>query len=438
VGVRNLVAGLLLTMAVVPRAEAQNDRYGIHTYYLSSYLADKSRELGTGYVRIQIDWDSVQPTGPDEWNDDSFVSWLDHAREHHLKLFATLANTPPWAGPCQHCMPDSGGSWENFVYRVMAEARARYPDVEMVYGIWNEPNLTGPRGFFMGTAADYATLFSLADTARRIANPAARLGGPELADGGTDPYGYLDDVMTRLQPYLRPSDVITVHWYPGQGSLSDWIAAAAARSRGQEVWLTETGANTCSDTDQRRWIDFIINTFDQGSPSPRWTKMFWYYLWDANTNCAANLVRMDGSNRPAFVDYRNRATGQFSPIAPVALRTANGGSLSGFDVLDLVDLNGGTLHDGDAIALLAPGGLYLQADQGGGGALLDIGFAPAAWETFTLVDRDRPGQAVRDGDHVALRSSSGLYVCAELGGGADVNVNRESIGSWETFTLNLR
>ena len=244
--------------------------------------------------------------------------------------------------------------------------------------------------------------------------------------------------MTRLQPYLRPSDVITVHWYPGQGSLTDWIAAAAARSRGQEVWLTETGANTCSDTDQRRWIDFIVNTFDHDSPSPRWTRMFWYYLWDAYTNCAANLVRMDGSNRPAFIDYRNRATGQFSPIVPVALKTANGASLSGFDVLDLVDLTGGPLRDGDAIALQTPSGRYLQADQGGGGALLDAGFAPAAWETFTLVDRDRPGQAVKDGDHVALRSSSGLYVSAELGGGGDVNVNRESIGSWETFTLTAK
>jgi len=424
-------------MAAAPRAEAQNDRYGIHTYYLSSYLGEKSRELGAGFVRIQIDWDTLQPTGPDDWNDESLLSWLGHARANRLKLFATLMNTPAWAGPCQHCMPDNGGSWENFVYRVMAEVRMRYPDIEIVYGIWNEPNLTGPRGFFMGTSSDYAALFALADAARRIANPAARLGGPELADGGTDPYGYLDAVMTRLQPYLRPGDVITLHWYPGQGSLSEWIAAAAARSRGQEVWLTETGVNTCSDIDQRRWIDFIVNTFDHGSPSPRWAKMFVYYLWDASTNCAANLVRMDGSNRPAFVDYRNRATGQFLPVAGVALKTANGSYLSGLEMLDLVDLNGGPLHDGDAIALQTPRGLYLQADQGGGGALLDIGFAPAAWETFTLIDRDRPGDNVKDGDHVALRSSSGLYVSAELGGGADFNVNRESIGSWETFTVRL-
>jgi len=55
VGIKHLVAGVILTMAAAPRAEAQNDRYGIHTYYLSSYLGEKSRELGAGFVRIQID-----------------------------------------------------------------------------------------------------------------------------------------------------------------------------------------------------------------------------------------------------------------------------------------------------------------------------------------------------------------------------------------------
>jgi hypothetical protein len=435
VAVGNFAAGLVLVMAIAPAAAAQSDRYGVHTYYLSPYLAEKSRELGTGYVRIEIDWDALQANGPDEWTDAQLLDWLDTARANRLKLYATLMNTPRWAGPCQHCMPDQNGPWQNFVYRVIAEIRTRYPDLEVVYGIWNEPNLTGPRGFFSGTDADYATLFGLADMARRAANPAARLAGPELSPGGLDPYGYLDSVMTRLQPYLRSSDVITVHWYPGQGSLSDWMNAAAARSQGREVWLTETGASTCNDTEQRGWIDFIVNTFDYGSPSARWTKVFVYYLWDAYTNCDANLVRTDGSNRPAFMDYRNRAIGQFSPIAAVALRTANNSALAGFERLDLIDLNGGALNDGDPIALQTPRGLYLQADQGGGAGLLDMGFTPAVWETFTLVDIDRPAEGVRDGDRVALRSSSGFYVSAEMGGGAEVNVNRQSVGSWETFQL---
>ncbi|HEV3217394.1 MAG TPA: hypothetical protein VGZ27_16815, partial [Vicinamibacterales bacterium] len=60
-------------------AAAQNYRYGIHTYYLSPYLAAKSRDLGAGYVRIEIDWDAVQPSGPGDWNDAGFMSWLNNA-----------------------------------------------------------------------------------------------------------------------------------------------------------------------------------------------------------------------------------------------------------------------------------------------------------------------------------------------------------------------
>jgi len=427
------VAVLLLVAA--SQAFGQNYRYGIHTYYLSPYLAAKTRELGTGYVRIEIDWDALQPDGPNQWNDEQLVSWLTEARANKLKLYATLMNTPGWAGPCQHCMPDRGADWQTFVHRVMSEIHDRFKDVDVVYGIWNEPNLTGPQGFFMGSDADYATLFSLADVARRLANPTARLAGPELSAGGIDPRGYLDSVVTRMQPSLRFSDVLTIHWYPGQGTLTDWISALAAKSRGQEVWLTETGANTCDDSEQRSWIDYVLNTFDHGSPTVRWTRTFIYYLWDAETDCAANIVRMDGTNRPAFSDYRNRTTKQFSPVRPIGVKTLNGSNLAGISVFDLVDINGGELKDGDPIALMTPTGLYLQAENGGGGRLLQSGFAPAAWETFTVIDLDRPGEPVRPGDAIALKSSGGFYVSAEGGGSGTTTVNRQSVGGWETFKL---
>src|SRR4029079_11979394 len=128
-----------------------------------------------------------------------------------------------------------------------------------------------------------------------------------MSGGVFNPSGYLTSVMTRLQPYLAKRDVVTFHWYPGQGSLTDWVSAFAAQSGFREVWLTETGDHTCNDAEQRSWIDYVINTFDYGSPTRKWTKVFVYYLWDAGTNCSANIVRTDGSNRPAFIDYKNRA-----------------------------------------------------------------------------------------------------------------------------------
>lgn len=42
---------------------------------------------------------------------------------------------------------------------------------------------------------------------------------------------------------------------------------------------------------------------------------------------------------------------------------------------------------------------------------------------------------LRDGDEVALRTVNGKYVCAELGGGGEVNATRDSGGAWETFGL---
>ena len=47
------------------------------------------------------------------------------------------------------------------------------------------------------------------------------------------------------------------------------------------------------------------------------------------------------------------------------------------------------------------------------------------------LDRD----ALKSGDRVALRTDNRHVVCAEGGGGGTVHSDRESVGSWETFTL---
>ncbi len=421
-----------------PAARDPGERYGVVTYYLSPFLARSSAALGTRWVRIVIDWDALQPDGPDQWNDRDLREWLESARANGLHVYATLIGTPAWAGPCRGCMPDENASWQAFVHRVLAEIAADYATVDVVYGIWNEPNLTGPRGFFMGDEADYVTLFGLADLARRSANPAARLAGPELSSGGRDPRGYLAAVMNRLRPHMRRNDIVAVHWYPGDGSLAEWMRAAATAGLGHEIWLTETGASSCNDAQQRTWMDYVLNTFDFGSPSPWWTKIFWYYLYDAATDCASNLIRPDGSLRPAAVDYQNRARRQTARVQPVALRSPSGGPLRDWTALDLADLDGGSLRDGDAIALRLSSGLYVQADQGGGGRVPERGFAPFAWETFVLMDLDRPGGAVLDGDRVALRTSGGFYLSAEGGTGPEVNARARTAGAWERFIFGVR
>jgi hypothetical protein len=114
---------------------------------------------------------------------------------------------------------------------------------------------------------------------------------------------------------------------------------------------------------------------------------------------------------------------------------ANRDAIGPWETFNLIDLDGGSLRDGDFVAFQASSGHYLQAVDGGGGTMLAIGPRADPWETFILVDRDRPGGVVQSWDAIALQSHNGYFVVAEYGGGNAVNVNREWIGPYETFRL---
>jgi len=43
--------------------------------------------------------------------------------------------------------------------------------------------------------------------------------------------------------------------------------------------------------------------------------------------------------------------------------------------------------------------------------------------------------AIKYGRSIALRTGNGHLICAEGGGGKEVNATREIIGSWETFLV---
>jgi hypothetical protein len=112
---------------------------------------------------------------------------------------------------------------------------------------------------------------------------------------------------------------------------------------------------------------------------------------------------------------------------------ANRDWIGPWETFTLVDLNGGTLWDGDPVAFRAENGQYLQAVDGGGGTMLAIGGGPWAHETFTILNLSNPGQPIGHEDVVALQSWGGWYVVAEGGGGDVVNANRTAIGAWEQF-----
>ena len=101
------------------------------------------------------------------------------------------------------------------------------------------------------------------------------------------------------------------------------------------------------------------------------------------------------------------------------------------------------LYDGDYVSFWWFDN-WLQAEDGGGSGktLLTDGSGHNSWETFRIRNVTRCpsgwcGKPIRPGDQVALLSDAGYWVCAENGGGNVVNVDRTSIGTWETFVLHL-
>jgi len=106
-----------------------------------------------------------------------------------------------------------------------------------------------------------------------------------------------------------------------------------------------------------------------------------------------------------------------------------------WEVLDVTDLAGGPLISGDHVALLtADGAHYLQAVNGGGGALRAAASSVGATETFTI--EKAGGGVIHHGDSVSLRAGdSTWYVSAESGGGGNTSVSATSRGAFESFTI---
>jgi hypothetical protein len=437
---------IILLIAVDASAQNFNPRYGVVTNILGSTHAERANDLGTGWVRVTFDWDQVEASN-NSWNDSYVTSILDEARAHGLKVFATLSTAPAWAASCHWCAPYSLSEWDEYVTRVMNLWNNSYTDVEIVFGIGNEP-----KGNM--SSLQYAGMFQHADSVRDGINSSARLAGPEITTDVSD----FDAYVGAIGSTFEPQDVISVHWYPGGDSFDDLMNEANSKattlnntySLRLEVWLTEVSSDNCSDTTYTSTMSSVISAFDTTSYA-NWRKTFWYVLQEGG-GCN-RLIDGSWNNRGPFDWYSDHIDSHTYYGVPVSLSAddghyvvaegggggvvnANRSSIGAWETFTLIDLNGGSLEDGDPVAFqTTTSGLFLQAANGGGGTMVASGQTASTWETFTLVDLDHPSGLVQDGDAIALQSSDGHYVVAESGGNDVVNANRTSIGAWETFHL---
>jgi beta-glucanase (GH16 family) len=115
---------------------------------------------------------------------------------------------------------------------------------------------------------------------------------------------------------------------------------------------------------------------------------------------------------------------------------ANRPAASTWETFTLYDLNGGALQSGDLVALGTLNGHFVCAENGGGGEVNATRTDPQSWETFRAVKIGGSGAAINDGDQIALQTEvAGLYVSAINGGGANLLADRTAASGWEAFVV---
>jgi hypothetical protein len=292
------VAALAVGCSASPFAPSARGKrasaYGIVTQTWSGEHARWTADLGAGWIRLDFNWFELQPAR-DKFDWGVLDGRLAAAAAQGLRVYATLAYTPEWAGPCRHCTPDDLTDWRLFVEAVLDRYRGR----GIVFGIWNEPNL----GFLNDTpdGARYADLFAAAHAARLRVDRAAVLAGPETSHHAWP--DYFGSVAPRVLWHMLPSDVVSVHFYPDAPfDLATYMAHVSDAARGHQLWLTETGMSTCDEDRQSRYIADVLDTFERLGRS-WWPRLFLYVLHNGE-ECTEALVRPGGQYRPAFETYR--------------------------------------------------------------------------------------------------------------------------------------
>lgn len=337
---KSLAPLLLLLLLRVARADAAaSSPFGVNIHApqgaeLAAEL-DRVKAAGIGWVRIDFIWAAVEPRkGAYNWRGYDTLAAAAHARG--LQVFATIAYTPAWAtdGPEITGVPRNPDDWRRFCFR----AAKRYRGKIGYWGLWNEPNL---KQFWAGSQSQYIdVILKTGADAIHSGNPAAQVGGPELAHLVSNGANWYDWLRQSLLVAGDRLDFITHHIYDNDGNqnVTDKLAARTLfggqpglwqyvppsvqevlQNTGwtnKPVWLTETGWESARVGDQRQadYYAGLLGDWFTGRPGRDWIdKVFFYELRDGSMDSGSptwGILRPDGSAKPAYGAYKGFIAGR--------------------------------------------------------------------------------------------------------------------------------
>jgi polysaccharide biosynthesis protein PslG len=343
------------TTPVTPPAPLVNYSYGVSTGGRLPWLSDADLAttldsyvyLGTGWIRMDFDWTSIQPNYVTTYDWSNIDRVIKAATARNLKVLPILTYTPAWARPADctndKCAPANPTKFATFA----AEAAKRYaPQGVHTWEIWNEPNLS----MFWQPAPDakvYANLLKLASAAIKNQDTQAKIitGGLSPADTAGLNISPIDFLTRLYQTGVASSfDAVGMHPYTypflptDANPWSAWLQMSVTKPNlrsimanngdsAKQIWLTEYGVPTggpglaavaatnnysgqydhVSEALQAQIVSNMISNYKTLTFAG---PLFWYTDKDLGTSNSTNenffgLIRYDGSEKPAFGIFKS-------------------------------------------------------------------------------------------------------------------------------------
>jgi len=312
-----------------PQGNKMRDFYGINAHLPDDSLIFLIDSAGISWVRISISWALIEPVkGTQFWDfPDQRIQAL---RNKNLNIILSVSECPEWASSNGKTneSPKNPQDWEDF----MEIAARRYQDDIQYWGIWNEPNGGGGE-YFNSTPQDFRDHILMPGIQGvKAGNPQAKIVAPGITIH-TDWSQWMDTIF--VDSVKDQIDVVSVHLYVN-GDPDDLLWNLDYRSQylddilplenvlrelilsEKELWLEETGWNTCgeyfvseeiqgeyyyellTELKEREWVD----------------KVFFYDIIDdpEAVNACFGILRADYSPKPAYEQYLRFI--QENPVSP--------------------------------------------------------------------------------------------------------------------------
>jgi hypothetical protein len=344
VGSSSAVSGQSAAVTAAPAGPTLNGRFGIAAGgAIQNFPADLGRYMdalkggGAQWVRIDINWESIQYLGPTSYNWTPFDNVVNAARARGLNVLGTILFTPPWARPAG--TPGTTPPTNLTDYQTFTRAAVQHygPLGVHAWEIWNEPNISafwapGP------DAARYTQMLKLAYAAIKQLDPTAVVISAGLSPYGS--YGQFDaqhmnpiNFLQNMYANGAAGNLDAVGWHPynfpnglgfygwsGWSQMTETSPSArsvmtAAGDGAKKIWATEfgwpTGNSTraVSETTQAQMVTDSyakLKTYSWAGPA------FFYSGRDGGTdllNIEDNfgIIHNNWSLKPSYAAYQAAA-----------------------------------------------------------------------------------------------------------------------------------